>query len=94
VAVAEAHGTKAGLALLDALAADEYYLFHAVRADLLRRLGRREEANAAYERAIARCGNSVERAFLERQRSKAADDASLLPDIAPDAQRRAATSSS
>jgi RNA polymerase sigma-70 factor (ECF subfamily) len=94
VAVAEAHGTKAGLALLDALAADEYYLFHAVRADLLRRLGRREEAVAAYERAIARCGNSVERAFLERQRSKAADDASLLPDIAPDAQRRAATSSS
>jgi hypothetical protein len=41
-----------------------YYLFHAIRADLLRRLGRRSEADAAYEDAIARTGNAAERAHL------------------------------
>ena len=53
VAVAELDGPAAALALVDALGLDRYYLFHAIRADLLRRLGRRAEADAAYEAAIA-----------------------------------------
>jgi RNA polymerase sigma-70 factor (ECF subfamily) len=44
-----------------------YHLFHAVRADLLRRLGRREEAKQAYEAAIALAGNGAEREFLRRR---------------------------
>jgi RNA polymerase sigma-70 factor (ECF subfamily) len=71
VAVAMADGPAAGLALVDALAADErlsgYGYFHAARADLLRRLGRRAEAAAAYRAALARTGNQVERAFLARR---------------------------
>jgi RNA polymerase sigma-70 factor (ECF subfamily) len=69
VAVAMAHGPPAGLALMDQLAAelDNYHLFHSARADLLRRLGRREESAAAYERALALAENPVERAFLERR---------------------------
>jgi RNA polymerase sigma-70 factor (ECF subfamily) len=49
---------------VDALGLDRYYLFHAIRADLLRRLGRRAEADAGYEAAIARAGNEAERAHL------------------------------
>jgi RNA polymerase sigma-70 factor, ECF subfamily len=64
VAVAEVEGPAAALALLDGLGLDGYHLFHAIRADLLRRLGRRPEAAAAYEAAIARAGNAVERDFL------------------------------
>ena len=44
-----------------------YHLFHAVRADLLRRLGRESEAAAAYRSAIEGCGNAREREFLQRQ---------------------------
>jgi RNA polymerase sigma-70 factor (ECF subfamily) len=47
--------------------ADLYHLHHAIRADLLRRLGRDADAAAAYEAAIARAGNGAERAFLERR---------------------------
>ncbi|WP_433437392.1 RNA polymerase sigma factor [Nonomuraea sp. CA-141351] len=65
VAVAEVEGPEAALGLLEG--PDDYYLFHAVRADLLRRLGREEEAAAAYEAAIARAGNEVERDFLRRR---------------------------
>jgi RNA polymerase sigma-70 factor (ECF subfamily) len=68
VAVAEVDGPQAALALVDALDLDGYYLFHAVRADLLRRLGRRAEAASAYEAAIARTGNASERTFLQRRR--------------------------
>ncbi len=68
VAVAEVHGVAAALALVEAVDDRDYYLSHAVRADLLRRLGRFAEASAAYDEAIARCGNNVERAFLERRR--------------------------
>jgi RNA polymerase sigma-70 factor, ECF subfamily len=64
VAVAEVEGPAAALALLDGLGLDGYHLFHAVRADLLRRLGRDTEAAAAYEAAIARTANAVERDFL------------------------------
>jgi RNA polymerase sigma-70 factor (ECF subfamily) len=67
VAAAEVDGPAAALALVDGLAQASlggYYLYHAIRADLLRRLGRRAEADAAYETAIARTGNAAERAYL------------------------------
>ena len=54
-------------AAVDGLDLDDYYLFHAIRADLLRRLGRDGEAALAYEAAIARAGNAAERDFLERR---------------------------
>jgi RNA polymerase sigma-70 factor (ECF subfamily) len=68
VAVAEVEGPAAALALVDGLELDGYHLFHAVRADLLRRLGRDQEAALAYDAAIARAGNAAEAAFLERRR--------------------------
>jgi RNA polymerase sigma-70 factor (ECF subfamily) len=68
VAVAEVSGPAAALALVDGLRLGEYHLFHAVRADLLRRLGRLREAAEAYDAAIARSANAVEREFLERCR--------------------------
>jgi RNA polymerase sigma-70 factor, ECF subfamily len=51
---------------VDGLDLGRYHLFHAVRADLLRRLGRSAEAAEAYEAAIARTENEAERAFLRR----------------------------
>jgi RNA polymerase sigma-70 factor (ECF subfamily) len=68
VAVAEVFGPGAGLTLLDDLNLDGYYLFHAIRADLLRRLGRDSEAAAAYDAASARTANAAEREFLQRSR--------------------------
>jgi RNA polymerase sigma-70 factor (ECF subfamily) len=65
VAVAEVEGPQAALALVDALPLDASHLFHAIRADLLRRLGRTAEAARAYEAALARAENAAERAFLE-----------------------------
>jgi RNA polymerase sigma-70 factor, ECF subfamily len=67
VAVAEVAGPAAALTLVDDLGLDDYYLFHATRADLLRRLGRFAEASAAYESAIAGTANVAERGFLQRQ---------------------------
>jgi RNA polymerase sigma-70 factor (ECF subfamily) len=69
VAVAEAHGAQRGLALAEALADDlaDYHLFHATRADLLRRLGRAEEARAAYERALELAALPAERRFLQER---------------------------
>jgi RNA polymerase sigma-70 factor (ECF subfamily) len=66
VAVAEIDGPEAALALVDELDLDSYHLFHAIRADLLRRLGRDAAAAAAYDEAIARTDNAAERAFLTR----------------------------
>ena len=68
VAVAEVEGTEAALTLVDGLDLDSYHVYHAIRADLLRRLGRDVEAALAYEAAIARTENAAERAFLERRR--------------------------
>ena len=68
VALAEVEGPEAALTLLDGLNLDSYYLLHAVRADLLRRLGRTEDAAVAYDAAIARTDNAVEREFLQRRR--------------------------
>jgi RNA polymerase sigma-70 factor (ECF subfamily) len=62
-------GAEAALAIVDRLDLDQYYLFHAIRADLLKRLGRSREAAAAYEAAIARTDNAAERAFLQRGRA-------------------------
>jgi len=67
VAVAMAEGPTAGLELLDGLPLERYHLFHAARADLLRRAGRPVEARAAYERARELVTNESERAFLERR---------------------------
>jgi RNA polymerase sigma-70 factor, ECF subfamily len=65
VAVAEVDGPAAALAQADRLDLDGYHLFHATRADLLRRLGRTSEAAAAYDAAIDRTANQAERAFLQ-----------------------------
>jgi RNA polymerase sigma-70 factor (ECF subfamily) len=68
VAVAEVEGPEVALTLVESLDLGGYYLFHAIRADLLRRLDRTAEAALAYETAIARSENATERAFLERRR--------------------------
>jgi RNA polymerase sigma-70 factor, ECF subfamily len=68
VAVAEVEGPGAALALVDGLDLGGYHLFHAVRADLLKRLGRGAEAALAYETAIAHTENATERALLRRSR--------------------------
>jgi RNA polymerase sigma-70 factor (ECF subfamily) len=65
VAVSMSEGPEKGLSLLVEI--DGYYLYHATRADFLRRLGRREEAAEAYRRAIELTENAVEREHLERQ---------------------------
>ncbi|UYM04178.1 RNA polymerase sigma factor [Solicola gregarius] len=64
VAVAEVSGPQEALDLVDGLGLDGYHIFHAVRADLLQRLGRHEEARVAYDAAIARTDNDAERAYL------------------------------
>ena len=74
VAVAEVDGPGPALRLVDALDLRGYHLLHAVRADLLRRLGRDGEAVQAYDAAIAHAGNAVERSFLARRRAALAHD--------------------
>jgi RNA polymerase sigma-70 factor (ECF subfamily) len=70
VAVAEVDGPNVALTLVDALASDlgGFHMLHAIRADLLRRLGRTAEAVNAYDHALARADNAAERAFLQRRR--------------------------
>ena len=72
VALAEVEGPGSALEVVDRLPLDSYYLAHAVRADLLRRLGRGAEAALAYERARSLTDNESERAFLERAGARAA----------------------
>jgi RNA polymerase sigma-70 factor (ECF subfamily) len=69
VAVAEVEGPAAALTLVEGLDLDRSHLFHAVRADLLARLGRKAEAVAAYDTAIALSENATERDFLQRTRT-------------------------
>jgi RNA polymerase sigma-70 factor (ECF subfamily) len=80
VAVGEVRGPAAGLAAVDALAADpamaDYRFFHAARAELLVRLRRVPEARVAYDRALALAPNRAEAVFLERRRGEAAARAS------------------
>jgi RNA polymerase sigma-70 factor (ECF subfamily) len=68
VAVAQVHGPAAALDAVDALDISGYHLFHATRADLLRRLGRYDEAAQAYDAALALVANGAERRFLENRR--------------------------
>ncbi|SCG67016.1 RNA polymerase sigma factor [Micromonospora inositola] len=70
VAVAEVAGPAAALGLVDDLDLAGYHVFHAVRADLLRRLGRHAEAARAYDAAIERTDNTAEREFLRRARER------------------------
>jgi RNA polymerase sigma-70 factor (ECF subfamily) len=85
VAVAMADGPDAGLRLLEPLAAtlDRYHLFHAARADLLRRAGRDAEAAASYDRALAQVGNDAERRYLQRRRDALTSRGSVLPPVRP-----------
>ena len=68
VALAEVRGATVALETVDNLDLSDYYLFHAVRADLLSRVGRNAEARNAYATALTLTSNEVERAFLERAR--------------------------
>ena len=67
VAVAELEGPEKALTLLDELELERYHLWHAVRADLLRRMGRFEEAGLSYRRAIEGCENGREKEFLQKR---------------------------
>jgi RNA polymerase sigma-70 factor (ECF subfamily) len=67
VAVAEADGPAAGLEIVDRLALDDYRYLHSTRGELLRRLGRADEARAAYSRALALVHDDAERRLLERR---------------------------
>ncbi len=77
VAVAMRDGPEAGLALIDEILAagelSDYRLAHAAQADMCRRLGRRAEARAAYERALALTRQEPERRFLERRLAELRD---------------------
>ncbi|MFN8531052.1 MAG: RNA polymerase sigma factor [Anaerolineae bacterium] len=68
VAIAMAEGPQTGLSLLHQIeGVENFYPYHAARADLLRRTTQREPAAEAYERALALCQNSAERAYLQRR---------------------------
>ena len=69
IALAEVEGPGPALAAVEGLPLDGYYLFHATRADFLERLGRGEEALAAYDEALTRTTNGAERRLLERRRA-------------------------
>ena len=64
IALAEVRGPQPALDILDGLELGGYHLFHAARADLLRRLGRHDEASRAYDRAAALAASDAERTFL------------------------------
>jgi RNA polymerase sigma-70 factor, ECF subfamily len=66
-AVAESEGPEAGLAIADGLDLDEYHYLHSTRGELLRRLGRTDEAREAYRRALALVHDEAERRLLERR---------------------------
>ena len=87
VAVAMAEGPAGGLARVESLAEPlaDYHLWHSARADLLRRLGRRGEAEASYRRAHALARNEAERRFLARRIAETAEAAE--PVTAPDGSR-------
>jgi RNA polymerase sigma-70 factor (ECF subfamily) len=67
VAVAEAQGPEAALALVDRLDLPDYHYLHAARGELLRRLDRPDEARDAYRRALALVHDDAERRLLERR---------------------------
>ncbi len=67
VAVAETQGPEAGLAIVDGLELGDYRYLHATRGELLRRLGRTDDAREAYRRALALVQDDAERRLLERR---------------------------
>jgi RNA polymerase sigma-70 factor (ECF subfamily) len=67
IAVAEADGAEAGLRIVDRLALEDYHYLHSTRGELLRRVGRTEQARAAYDRALALVHDDAERRLLERR---------------------------
>ena len=81
IALAERDGPAAALALLDDIGheLEGYHLFHAARADLLQRLGRRDEALTAYDDALRRTANGAERDLLALQRAAVAVRGSAPP---------------
>jgi len=72
IAVAELDGPQVALGQVEGLALEDYPALHATRADLLRRLGRSDEARAAYERAIELAGHTAEKTYLIRRRDQLA----------------------
>jgi RNA polymerase sigma-70 factor (ECF subfamily) len=72
VALAEVHGPGVALGEVQALDLGGYHLFHATKADLLRRLGRLDEAATAYDAALELVANAAERRFLEERRASVA----------------------
>jgi RNA polymerase sigma-70 factor (ECF subfamily) len=67
VAVAEEHGPEAGLEIIDRLELGDYHYLHSTQGELLRRLGRTDEARDAYLRALALVSDDAERRLLERR---------------------------
>jgi RNA polymerase sigma-70 factor (ECF subfamily) len=80
IAVAELEGPEAGLALLDRLELDDYGYYHSTRADLLRRLGRNDEARAAYTRALEQTQPGPEQRFLESRLADLSESAEQQSD--------------
>jgi RNA polymerase sigma-70 factor (ECF subfamily) len=72
IAVAELDGPQVALAEIDTLPLEGYHAFRATRADLLRRLGRSDQARTAYDRAVELAGNTAEKAYLTRRRDQLA----------------------
>jgi RNA polymerase sigma-70 factor, ECF subfamily len=73
IAIAETRGPEEGLRLVDQLGLDDFRYLHSTRADLLRRLGRTDEARDAYRRARQLTDDAVERRFLDRRLAELAD---------------------
>jgi len=82
-AVAEVQGPQEALESIDALSLDGYYLYHAIRADLLRRLGRLDDATAAYSAAIDRTDNATEIRFLNSRIATIRDGVPRAGDAPP-----------
>jgi RNA polymerase sigma-70 factor, ECF subfamily len=79
IAVAEAHGPQAGFEIVDRLPLEDYRYLHSTRGELLRRLGRTEEARDAYRRALALVHDDAERRLLERRLAELGGAADDLP---------------
>jgi RNA polymerase sigma-70 factor (ECF subfamily) len=75
IAIAAVHGPEAGLRIVDQLNLGDFRYLHSTRADLLRRLGRSEEAREAYRRALALTADGAERRFVERRLGELASTA-------------------
>jgi RNA polymerase sigma-70 factor (ECF subfamily) len=83
VALAEVEGPAAALAIVDRLSLEGSHVFHAIRAELLRRVGRVQDAAEAYDAAVARAENTRERQFLMRSRESLPGIRRDRPEILP-----------